>query len=205
MSHDNSRDRIVRNVVAAIATAGGVIGALVVTSAQEGKDVTPDTHAAIYAASEVLRGMGRSEADAKRETRKRTGSDKAHDGALVDDIVHAGYGHRDRHPSTIRSVALVMSVPVAAGAAFDAAWPVVYCEPVAPVKQGDDSVLYDECLAAQAGSRSAALCVGVKVAGHVVRIQATPDLADRAQGLAAAGVTLGEPPVEWGPCPEVAP
>ena len=194
-------NRIVRNVVAAIATAGGVIGALVATSAQEGKDVTPDTHTAIYAASEVLRGMGRSEADAKRETRKRTGSGKAHDGALVDDIVAKGYGHRDRHPSTIRSVALVMSVPVASAAGFDVAWGAVYCHPLKPVKQGDSTDLYDACVAQQVGSLGPLLCLADGTpAGHVTRIQATPQLAERAQGLAAAGVTLGEPPAEWVAC-----
>lgn len=202
MSHNENRDRIVRNVVAAIATAGGVIGALVATSAQEGKDVTPDTHAAIYEATEVLRGVGKTEAQAKSETRRRTGSDTAPDGALVDDIVHGGFGRDGRHPSTIRSEAIVMTVPVAASAAFDAQWPAIYCEPLQPVKQGDDTVLIDECVAQQAGSRSAPSCIAGNVVGHVVRIQGTPALASRAQALAAYGVTLGEPPADWTTCPE---
>ena len=109
-------------------------------------------------------------------------------------------GHRipkaDRDPDSIRSVALTMAVPVADAATFDATWGAVYCEPLAPVKTGDSTDLYEACVAQQVGSLGPALCdAGGAVVGHVTRIQATPALAERAAALA------GEVPAEWVSCP----
>lgn len=197
MSHDN---RVVRNVVAAIATAGTVAGAIIAVSAQEQRDVTPDTHAAIYAASEVLRGMGRDADGITTEVRRRTGADVAADGAVVRDVVRAAVGKRGRHPSTLRTESLTMPVTVAAAGDFDAVWGAVYCEPLKPVKAGDGTALFDQCVAQQVGSLGPLMCLADGTpAGHVTRIQATPALAERAAAL------VGEVPAEWVACPDVAP
>lgn len=197
MSHDN---RVVRNVVAAIATAGTVAGAIIAVSAQEQRDVTPDTHAAIYAAAEVLRGMGRDADAITTEVRRRTGADVAADGAVVRDVVRSAVGKRGRHPSTLRTESLVMPVTVAAAADFDAVWGAIYCEPLRPVRAGDDTALFDQCVAQQVGSLGPLLCLADGTpAGHVTRIQATPALASRAAAL------VGEVPAEWVACPEVLP
>ncbi len=194
------RSRIVRNVVAAIATAGSIAGALVAVSAQEQRDVTPDTHAEIFAATEVLRGMGRSESEIASEVRTRVGADTAPDGAVVTDVVHASHG-RQRDPRTVRSVALVMPTPVANAATFDATWGAVYCEPLQPVRDGDSTALYDACVAQQVGSLGPLLCLADGTpAGHVTRIQATPALAARTSALAGVLTTV---PVEWVACPQV--
>lgn len=195
----SDRTRIVRNVVAAIATAGSVIGALVAVSAQEQRDVTPDTHAEIFAADEVLRAMGRSESEIAAEVRSRVGADTAPDGAVVADVVRAA--HRpDRDPRTLRSVSLTLAVPVALAPTFDASWGAVYCEPLKPVRD-EPATLYDACVAQQVGSLGPPMCsvAGVTV-GHVTRIQATPALAERAGAL--VGV-LSAVPVEWVACPQV--
>lgn len=192
MAADN---RIIRNVVAAIATAGTVLGAIVAVSGQEGRDVTPDTHAAIYAADEVLRSMGRTEAQIVDEVRRRTGADVAADGAVVADVVRQAHG-RQRHPDTLRSVALTMPVTVAAAQDFDGVWGAIFCDPLRPVKAGDSTDLYDACVAQQVGSLGPLLCLADGTpAGHVTRIQATPALAERAAAL------VGEVPAEWGVCP----
>jgi hypothetical protein len=190
-----ANDRVLRNVVAAIATAGTVAGALIAVSAQEQRDVTPDTHGAIFAADEVLRAMGRKEADIVTEVRRRTGADVAPDGAVVADVVRAAHS-KDRDPRTLRTVSLVMPTAVADAAGFDAVWGAIYCDPLAPVKAGDSTDLYDACVAQQVGSLGPLLCLADGTpAGHVTRIQATPALAERAAALA------GEVPETWVACP----
>lgn len=200
-------NRVIRNVVAAIATAGSIAGAIVATSAQEQRDVTPDTHSAIYAADEVLKTMGRSEAQIVDEVKRRTGADVAPDGAVVADVVRVAHSKR-RDPRTIRSERLVMHVPVAASAGFDLAWGAVFCEPLSPVKDGDTTDLYDACVVAQTGSASAVRCVGGAPAGYVVELPATPALYARAieamDGGTLAGVTEAMPQ-GWEACPDVAP
>jgi hypothetical protein len=188
-------NRIIRNVVAALATLGTVAGAIVAVSAQEQRDVTPDTHGAIFAADEVLRAMGRSEAQIVAEVKRRTGADVAPDGAVVADVVRAAH-RKDRDPRTLRSVALTMPTPVADAAGFDAVWGAIYCDPLSPVKAGDSTDLYDACVAQQVGSLGPLLCLADGTpAGHVTRIQATPALAERAAGL------VGEVPETWVACP----
>jgi hypothetical protein len=190
-----SENRVVRNVVAAIATAGTIAGALIAVSAQEQRDVTPDTHGAIFAADEVLRAMGRKEADIVTEVRRRTGADVAPDGAVVADVVRAAHS-KERDPRTLRTVALTMPTPVADAAGFDGIWGAIYCDPLAPVKQNDSTDLYDACVAQQVGSLGPLLCLADGTpAGHVTRIQATPALAERAAALA------GEVPETWVACP----
>jgi len=149
------------------------------------------TITAAIAAVVVAAGIALSPSDLLEDIRT--------DAEVGDEVaVLVSLGHRipvsARPPESRRSVALVLTVPVAAAAAFDEAWPSLYCRNVR------NDALRASCIAAQSGSRSTALCVGGQVAGHVVRIQATPDLAERAKGLAAAGVTLGEPPAEWVAC-----
>jgi hypothetical protein len=195
MAHEN-RDRIVRNVVAAVVAVGTVAGGLLVASQQEGRDVTDDTHVRIFEADEVLRGQGKSEAEIVSIVRQRTGADVAPDGAVVADVVRAAH-RKDRDPRTIRSVALVMPTPVELADGFDAAWGAIYCDPLRPVKVGDSTDLYDECVAQQVGSLGPLLCLADGTpAGHVTRIQATPALAERAAAL------VGEVPETWVPCPQ---
>jgi len=190
-----SENRVVRNVVAAIATAGSIAGAILAVSAQEQRDVTPDTHGAIFAADEVLRAMGRSEAQIVDEVKRRTGADVAPDGAVVADVVRRAHS-RDRDPRTLRSVALTMPTAVADAAGFDGIWGAIYCDPLSPVKAGDSTDLYDQCVAQQVGSLGPLLCLADGTpAGHVTRIQATPALAERAAALA------GEVPETWVACP----
>ena len=189
-------NRIIRNVVAAIATAGTVAGAIIATSAQELRDVTPDTHAAIFEADEVLRSMGRSEAEITAAVRTRIGADAAPDGAVVADVVRAAHAPA-RDARTLRSVELVMPTPVADAAGFDAIWSAIYCEPLTPLAVGDVPDLYDICVTNQVGSLGPLLCLADGTpAGHVTRIQATPALATRAAAL------VGTVPAEWVACPE---
>lgn len=198
MTHDAEKTRIVRNVVAAIATAGGVIAiGLGVASTQEGRDVTPDTHERIHGAVSTMRRMGLSDEVILAEIERRTGTENAPDKALLREVAKQGMGSKDRHPDTINSVALVMATPVAQAAGFDAIWVPAYCHDLQPVKDGDDTVLYDRCVADQTGkSLGPLLCLADGTpAGHVTRIQATPALAERARALA------GEVPVEWVACP----
>ena len=190
-----SENRVIRNVVAALATLGTVAGAIVAVSAQEQRDVTPDTHGAIFAADEVLRAMGRSEAQIVDEVKRRTGADVAPDGAVVADVVRAAH-RKERDPRTLRTVSLVMPTAVADAAGFDGIWGAIYCDPLSPVKAGDSTDLYDACVAQQVGSLGPLLCLADGTpAGHVTRIQATPALALRAEALA------GDVPVEWVACP----
>lgn len=190
-----SNNRIVRNVVAAIVSTGSVAAALAAMWQLEGRDVTPDTHGAIFAADEVLRGMGKDESAIVDEVKRRTGADVAPDGAVVADVVRAAH-RKDRDPRTLRTTALVMPTPVADAAGFDAVWGAIYCEPLSPVKD-EPATLYDECVAQQVGSLGPLLCLADGTpAGHVTRIQATPALAERASSLA------GEVPVEWVACPD---
>lgn len=192
-----SDNRVVRNVVAAIATAGTIAGAILAVSGQEARDVTPDTHGAIYAADEVLRGMGRDEAAIVDEVKRRTGADVAPDGAVVADVVRAAHA-KERDPRTLRSVALTMPTPAADAATFDAVWGAIYCDPLQPVRE-EPATLFDECVAQQVGSLGPLLCLADGTpAGHVTRIQATPALAERASGLA------GEVPQTWVACPSPA-
>ena len=194
-----SENRVIRNVVAAIATAGTVAGALIAVSAQEQRDVTPDTHGAIFAADEVLRAMGRKEADIVTEVRRRTGADVAPDGAVVADVVRAAHS-KQRDPRTLRTVSLTMPTAVADAAGFDGVWGAIYCDPLSPVKAGDSTDLYDACVAQQVGSLGPLLCLADGTpAGHVTRIQATPALAERAAALA------GEVPEAWEACPDETP
>ena len=189
-----SDNRVVRNVVAAIATAGTIAGAILAVSTQEQRDVTPDTHGAIFAADEVLRGMSMDESAIVDEVKRRTGADVAPDGAVVADVVRAAHG-KERDPRTLRSVALTMPTPVVDAATFDAVWGAIYCDPLAPVK-AEPATLYDACVAQQVGSLGPLLCLADGTpAGHVTRIQATPALAERASSLA------GEVPATWLPCP----
>lgn len=198
MTHTPDKTRIVRNVVAAIATAGGVIGALVAISAQEQRDVTPDTHERIHGAVSTMRRMGMSDDAILAEIEKRTGTENAPDKALLREVAKQAMGSADRHPDSLNSVALVMATPVAQAAGFDAIWVPAYCHDLQPVKEGDDTVLYDRCVADQTGkSLGPLLCLADGTpAGHVTRIQATPALAERARSLA------GEVPVEWVACPD---
>jgi hypothetical protein len=189
----SERSRIVRNVIAAIVATGTVMGGILTVSQQEGRDVTADTHEAIFAASEVLRSMGLDEAAITAEVRQRVGAANASDGALVADVVRASVG-RNRDPRTLRSVALVMPTPVADAAGFDAVWSAIYCEPLADAPTPD---LYDACVAQQVGSLGPLLCLADGApAGHVTRIQATPALAERASAL------VGEVPGTWVACPD---
>lgn len=147
--------------------------------------------AAAVAAVVVAAGYALTPADLAEDTRT--------DAEIGDEVATlVSLGHRipvkDRPPDSKRSEAIAMTVPVAAADAFDAHWPAIFC---ASVRNAE---LRASCEAAQAGSRSTALCVAGNVVGHVVRIQGTPALASRARSLAAHGVTLGEPPAEWGPC-----
>lgn len=147
--------------------------------------------AAAIAAVVVAAGYALAPADLLDDTRT-----DAEIGDEVATLVSLGYRIPvdARPPESKRTEAIVMAVPLAAADAFDAQWPAIYC---ASIRNAE---LRASCEAAQAGSRSTALCVGGSVVGHVVRIQGTPALASRAQALAAHGVTLGEPPVEWVSC-----
>jgi len=189
-----------RDVVAAIVAGAGVAGALVVASIGEGRDVTADTHDAILAADEILKSRGMTEAQIVSEVQRRTGADKAPDADLIADVVRAGH-RKSRDPRTVRSERLVMAVP-SSFVGFDAAWGAVYCDPLQPVKDGDSTDIYDACVAAQAGSASAARCVAGSPVGWVVEIQATPALYARAvEALSGplSGVALTVPP-DWAPC-----
>ena len=202
-SGDTMSDKsTLRSVVAAIVAGAGVAGALVVASMDKGRDVTADTHVAIFEADEVLRSRGLKEAEIVAEVQRRTGADKAPDSDLVADVVRAA--HRpDRDPRTIRSERLVLAVP-SSFVGFDAAWGAVYCDPLQPVKDGDSLDLYDACVAAQVGSASAARCVAGSPVGWVVEMQATPALYARAiEALSGtlAGVVEGVPD-GWAPCAE---
>jgi hypothetical protein len=204
MSHDNAN---VRSVVAKIVAGATVAAAIVATSMGVGRDVTPDTHSAIFAADEILKSMGRSEADIVTEVKRRTGADVAPDGAVVADVVRAAHS-ADRDPRTLRSERLVMHVPVAVAPGFDLAWGAVFCEPLKPVKANDTTDLYDACVVAQTGSASAVRCVGGLPAGYVVELPATPALYARAVEAMAGGTLAGvieAMPQGWEACPDVAP
>ena len=183
-----SDNRVVRNVVAAIATAGSIAGAILAVSAQEQRDVTPDTHGAIFAADEVLRGMAMDEAAIVDEVKRRTGADVAPDGAVIADVVRAAHA-KERDPRTLRSVALTMPTPVADATGFDAVWGAIYCDPLAPVK-AEPATLYDACVAQQVGS-GAAVVSGRWDAGWPRHAHPGTSPARPAARSASAGVASG--------------
>jgi len=91
---------------------------------------------------------------------------------------------------TRRTESLVVCVPADTAAAFWASWGAWFCQ--------DDAA----CLAANAIVQGVPMCLDGIPAGWVLRMPATPLMADRAH-REVDGAVWGEPEaLGWGPCPE---
>lgn len=185
----DTRGRIVRGVVAALAVGGTVTGAIVAASAQEGVAVDvgrAETRAAVVEAAGLLRQFGGKPEEIKATLAAKTKAPRAE----LDPVVEGAWG-KVRDASTLRTETVAVAYSAAQAEAAGAAWAEALCRPLSLLPALSDE--HGACLASQAVLTGAAACIdGGPVGGYVAQMPATPAQAERLRAALAGLATVGE-------------